>query len=328
MKIVLRILLGLVILIVLVVGVALAYVLNFKPDVGKAPDISIEVTPERVARGKYLANSVTVCMDCHATRKWDLFSGPMDTTKIGVGGEIFDQSQGFPGTFVSKNITPFNLKNWTDGEIYRAVTEGVDKDGKALFPIMPYLAYGKMDKEDIYSIIAYLRTLKPIESTSKVERKIDGAMNVIIHLIPQKADHQKMPDTNDRVAYGKYLVGAASCVECHTQATDKGDLIMDKAYGGGRVFVMPPGDTLRSANISPDVTTGIGAWTEDDFVKRFKSITDSSYVLPKVKPGDFQTIMPWTMFATMKESDLRAIYRYLHSITPISNRVEHFTKAK
>lgn len=75
------------------------------------------------------------------------------------GGEFFGPDLGFPGEFYSRNLTPANLRGWTDGEIFRAITAGVNKEGEALFPVMPYRNYSKMDKEDIYDIIAYLRTL-------------------------------------------------------------------------------------------------------------------------------------------------------------------------
>lgn len=53
----------------------------------------------------------------------------MDENAQGAGGEIFDQNMGFPGKFISPNITPYALREWTDGEIFRAITSGVNKDG-------------------------------------------------------------------------------------------------------------------------------------------------------------------------------------------------------
>ena len=165
MKKLVRILIIFIIVISIVALSAITYVKVALPDVGEAPDLKVELTPERIARGKYLANHVTICIDCHSPRDWTKFSGPLDTTKIGTGGEKFDHNVGFPGEVYVPNITPYNLKHWTDGEIFRAITTGVKKDGSAIFPIMPYKAYGKMDKEDIYAIIAYIRTL-PEQETS------------------------------------------------------------------------------------------------------------------------------------------------------------------
>ncbi len=71
-------------------------------------------------------------MDCHSTRDWSRFAGPMLPDSVGGGGEVFDQSMGFPGKFIAKNITPYALGNWTDGEVYHAITTGVNKAGKSI----------------------------------------------------------------------------------------------------------------------------------------------------------------------------------------------------
>ena len=62
---------------------------------------------------------------------------------------------GMPGQYFPSNITPAGLGDWTDGEVFRAITAGVSRDGKSLFPVMPYHYYGKMDREDIYSIMSW-----------------------------------------------------------------------------------------------------------------------------------------------------------------------------
>lgn len=290
------------------------------PDQGKAPDLKVDITPERVARGKYLAYHVTVCMDCHSTRDWTKYSGPPIKGTDGKGGEYFGTEEGFPGKFYSKNITPFNLESWSDGEIFRTITTGVSKDGSALFPVMPYTYYGKMDKEDIYDIIAFIRTLAPIESTSPVH-SLNFPINFLINTFPQKAEFQTIPSQNDKIAYGAYLTNAAGCMECHTPA-DKGKLIAGKEFTGGRDFKMP-GLTLYSANITPDSATGIGSWTQTAFIDRFRSYTQPGGT-PAVEKNSPQTIMPWSMYGGMDSSDLAAIYTYLHDLPPVKNKVDHF----
>lgn len=96
-------------------------------------DVKIARTPERIARGEYLANHVTLCMDCHSTRDFSKYSGPIKPGTEGMGGEILGKEFGIPGTIPMKNITPAALGNWTDGEIIRALTSGISKDGEALF---------------------------------------------------------------------------------------------------------------------------------------------------------------------------------------------------
>lgn len=314
-------------LVIVAIAALLLYAKTALPDVGEAEDIKIDYTAERIARGEYLANSVNVCMDCHSVRDWSKFSGPLTPGTFGQGGDRFDQNAGLPGVFYARNITPEGISRYTDGELFRVITTGVTKEGRAMFPLMPYPYYGKMDKEDIYSIIAYLRSLPPIKNEVP-ESVADFPMNFIINTIPQKANLQQRPDPSDELAHGAYMVNAAGCIECHTQLGDKGQIVMESAFAGGREFTLPDGSVTRSSNISPDPETGIGKWTKESFIQRFKMYTDSAYVVPSVSPGEFNTIMPWTMYAAMTEEDLGAIYTYLQSVKPISNTVNKFTAKK
>src|SRR5687768_10693086 len=249
-KIIGFVLLGIVVLI----GSLIAYVKLALPNVGEPEDLTIHVTPERIERGKYLAHSVTVCMDCHAVRDWTKFSGPPTPGTLGKGGDVFDQNAGLPGVYYAKNITPFGIKRYTDGELFRVITTGVTKEGRAMFPLMPYPYYGRMDREDIYDIIAYVRSLSPIEN-SVPESVPDFPMNFIINTIPMKASLQTKPDTTDQLAYGAYLVDASGCVECHTKV-EKGRIITDLSFSGGREFKFPNGTVVRSSNITSDDETG------------------------------------------------------------------------
>ncbi|HEX6225851.1 MAG TPA: cytochrome C [Chryseolinea sp.] len=309
--------------IALLIGILISYIKLALPDVGEPEEITVELTPERIERGKYLAHSVSLCMDCHATRDWSKFSGPPTEGTLGKGGDRFDQTVGLPGVYYAKNITPFGIKRYTDGELFRVITTGVTKEGKAMFPLMPYLSYGKMDREDIYDIIAYIRSLSPIESTIP-ESVSDFPMSIIINTLPQKAELQKKPDPADQLAYGAYMVNASGCVECHTQV-DKGQIIRELSFSGGREFSFPNGAVVRSSNITQDLETGIGKWSQAQFVQRFKQYADSSFVIPSVRPDEFNSIMPWTMYAHMKESDLTAIYAYLKTVKAIPNNVTKFS---
>jgi cytochrome c553 len=305
------------------VAAMLTYVKAALPDVGDANDLKIEYTPERIARGKYLATSVTVCMDCHSKRDWTKFSGPLVPGTLGQGGERFDQKLGLPGVFISKNITPHGISRYTDGELLRVITTGVNKEGNAMFPLMPYTYYGRMDLEDIYSIITYVRSIAPIDNTID-QSQPDFPMNFIINTIPQPAQHQKRPDKSDKLAYGAYMINATACAECHTQV-NKGQIIPELKYGGGREFPFSDGSIVRSANITPDGETGIGKWTEELFIQKFRVYADSNYVSERVKAGEFNSWMPWTMYAQMDRDDLAAIFHYLKTVKPISNKVTKFT---
>ncbi len=318
--------LGIVLIVVLAgIGGVLTYVSTALPDVGEAPELKIEYTPERIERGRYLAMAVNVCIDCHSTRDWTKFSGPVKEGTLGQGGERFGRDMGLPGEYYSRNITPAGIGQYTDGELFRAITAGVDRTGHALFPIMPYMYYGRMDDEDVYSVIAFIRTLAPIENSVPAPES-DFPMNFILNLIPTRPAPMKKPDPSDTLAYGGYLANASGCVECHTPFVD-GQIVVEKAFSGGREFPLPDGSVVRTANITTDAETGIGKWSRKAFIARFKMYADSSYVLPTVGPGDFNTMMPWTMYCNMTEQDLSAIYTYLRSVKPISNAVVKFTPA-
>lgn len=307
-----------------VIGIALAgitgYLKFLLPDVEAAEYLEVEVTPERVERGEYLANHVAVCMDCHSSRDWSRYSAPLVPGTLGQGGEYFGPEMGFPGKFYARNLTPTNLEHWTDGEIYRAITSGVSKDGKALFPVMPYLNYGKMNKEDVYDIIAYLRTLPPMENEIPPSEP-NFLMSLILNTIPQDATPTTRPDRSNKVRYGGYLANAAGCIECHTQ-TKNGQIIPELAYSGGREFKLPNG-VLHSANITPDLETGIGSWDKDSFVARFKAFSNPN-ATPTLAEDEPNTLMPWVMYAGMEEEDLEAIYAFLQSLEPINNEVVTF----
>lgn len=308
-------------IIIVTILVLISYVKIFLPNVGPAPDLSIEITDERVEHGRYLANHVMLCMDCHAVRDFSLFGGPPNPESLGAGGELFSREMGLPGAFVTPNLTPAALGDWTDGEIFRAIVSGVSKDGTALFPLMPYPHYSQLDEEDIYAVIAYLRTLEPAENNHP-PRELDFPVSLLVNTMPIKPNLQAKPDRDDLVNYGRYLITAAACTDCHTRM-ERGQFV-GEPYAGGNVYPLPDGSTVTAANITPH-ETGIGNWNREQFIARFKAFSKETYTPRKVEPGQFQTVMPWPMYAEMDEHDLGAIYEYLQTIEPVENQVTLFS---
>ena len=326
MKKLLKVFGGILAVIVIAISGLLIYVSTALPNVEPAPDLNIERTQDRIQRGEYFANTVYACMDCHSDRDYSKFALTAKEGTLGKGGNLFGSDDGFPGNYYAKNITPYYLGDWTDGEIFRAITTGVSKDGHALFPIMPYTNYRVLDKEDIYDIIAYLRTLEPIEYDVPASSS-DFPMNFIINTIPSEPDFSKRPDPTNKAAYGKYLVTAASCADCHTPMI-QGAAIEGMTFAGGMEFILPTGGIVTSANITPDMNTGIGSWTEEAFIARFKSFQDSTNIINSamVKPGDFNTEMPWRFYSNMSEDELSAIYEYLKTQAPVQNQIAKFRR--
>ncbi len=273
----------------------------------------------KIERGKYLAMNVSGCMDCHSKRDFTKFSGPVIEGTEGMGGEMFDQKFQVPGFVYARNLTPdtlYGIGKWTDDEIARTITRGIKKNGDSLFPIMPYAHYNQMSKEDVYSIIAFLRTLKP-NNNQVPDRKLFVPMSVVYPPLKSNSlDNNVKPDVTDMVAYGGYMANIAACMDCHTEMV-KGSFKMDELFAGGFAFDLDI-FKVNSANITPDSAAGIGKWTEEMFLDKFKHFRDpASY---STNPGKANSIMPWVLYAQMDDFDIKAIYRYLRTL-PAVNKV-------
>lgn len=279
---------------------------------------SVIPTPERLARGKYIFEVVADCSGCHSVRDFTRFGGPVVPGGHGKG-QIIEEG-GLRITI--PNITPdleTGIGTWSDGEKIRAIREGIGKDGRVLFPLMPYQNFRFMSDEDVESVVAYLDNLPPIRNKLP-ETQVPFPASFLIRSAPQPAGSVKAPPRGDTAQYGAYLVGIASCATCHTPA-DKGKLIEDLRFAGGRRFDFGSVSVV-SANITPDPETGIGSWTEDYFKQRFT--LHRAYLekgSPKVGPEQF-TIMPWLNLCQLEPDDLSAIYKYLQKQPSIRNKVE------
>ena len=278
-------------------------------------------------RGEYLTLHVVPCLDCHSKRDYSKYSGPIVPGSEGMGGEVFDQkSIGLPGTVYAKNITPdpeTGIGTWTDDEILRAMTQGINKNGDTLFPIMPYVNFNHMAKEDLLSIIAYIRTLKPIKNKIPARQlMIPISMAYPAPALQPSVDGNMRPPETDVVKYGEYMVNAAACIDCHTPQV-KGQFDFSRSFGGGLHF--DAGSfKVNTANITPDSATGIGAWNEERFLNKFTQYREEKAY--DFNPGTQNTVMPLTPYAGMKDGDLKAIYAYLRTVKPVSNKVEKYPK--
>lgn len=280
-----------------------------------------------VERGKYLAHHVTLCMDCHSQRDFNQFSGPPVAGTEGMGGDSFNVKIGVPGTIYAKNITQDTVNGigkWSDDDIARAITRGISKNGDTLFPLMPYAHYNGLSREDLNSIIAYIRTIKPNSNKVPERHLFMPASMAYPPLRSASPDSNMKPDVSDMVKYGGYLANSAACMDCHTPM-DKGQFDMSKFMAGGRTFDMGS-FIVTSGNITPDSATGIGKWTEQMFLDKFKNYRDAASY--RSNPGKINSIMPWTMYANMEDFDIKAIYRYLRTLPAINNKVEKYPPAK
>jgi hypothetical protein len=230
----------------------------------------------------------------------------------------------------AQNITPdpeTGLGKWTDGEILRAIREGVDRNGDALFPMMPYMHLRTMCDEDAKSVVVYLRALKPVRN-QVAGKHIDFPVNLFIKFAPKPLDGPvSAPDPNNSVAYGKYLTTIGGCYECHTPHDDKNGLIADKPFAGGWEMRGPWGRVV-TANLTPHPDTYIGQATKEAFIGRFRAFASFDPKAAPTTPPGRNTVMPWLAFAQMTDHDLGAIYDYLKTVKPIENKVKTFPDAR
>ncbi|HWC53710.1 MAG TPA: c-type cytochrome [Chitinophagaceae bacterium] len=281
-----------------------------------------------IARGEYLANHVAGCMDCHSKRDFTKYSGPPTPGTEGEGGEAFshDMLDAIPGVIYSRNITPdpeTGIGTWTDDDILKAITQGINKNGDTLFPLMPYANFNHMAKSDLLSIIAYLHTLKPIKN--KVPERhlmIPLSLAYPAQALQKSIDSNMAPPESDPVKYGGYLVNLADCGTCHTPFV-KGQPDFSRMFSGGNTFTLPT-FKVTTANITPDSATGIGTWTLDRFMNKFTVCREESGY--NYDPGKENTIMPVKFYSGMTDNDLSAIYAYLRTVKPIKHEVVKYPK--
>lgn len=283
--------------------------------------VSVTVTRSeaQLARGEYLARAVMVCGACHGERDWTQLGGPVkEGTEFGGSGDLA-RSEGFSEkfSFSAPNLTPHGLGGWSDGEVARAIVFGQRPDRRGLFPYMPYFEYREaLAMDDLAALVAYLRSLGPIvrDAPGEVRFPMPG---FVLNRFPEERPLRPSAPVMDAPDRGKYLTEIAGCLGCHT-AADKRGTFTGPRYAGGREFHVPaPGSgVVRSANLTPDAETGLGTWTKEGFVARFKSASS-----PGAATGGFNTVMPWWAWSRMNEDDLGAMFDYLRTLPPVKQMV-------
>ncbi len=319
---------GLVLLVAASLGAV--YYNLFLPRQQPASNLQVDLTPERIARGRYLAINVLQCVDCHSERDWGLYGGP-PREPVGAGRACLTRETeaagvnvgqaNFPGVLCIRNITPdkdTGIGRWTDGEIIRAVREGVDHQGKGLFPIMPYFVYAHVADADMEAVVAYLRSMRPVHSAQTPQRQVDFPLNMLIQLWPEPVKGPVVaPEPSDRIAYGRYLATIARCEFCHTpRPMNSMDGFPGREFAGGMPFYLTRERIMYTMNLTPHAT-GLGPWTKEQFIRRFRE-----RAVPQPVSLKDNTLMNWSAFAGMTDEDLGALYDFFRTLPPVPYQQE------
>ena len=247
-----------------VLGGGIVYLTLKQPAMQPASTRKVEQTPERIARGKYLFEHAANCADCHSDVDWNRFATPIKAGGFAVGRK-WPGDVGLPGTFYSPNLTAdaeTGVGAWSDGELIRAIREGISRDGRMLFPLMPYEEFRNMSDEDVESVVAFIRTIPAVKRKQEIS-KVDFPINLLVKDAPKPVTAPvAAPSKSDKVAYGKYLTIIAGCHSCHTP-TKNGAHIAGMEYAGGEPFGSEKIGLLAvSFTLTPDNNTGVGTWAE------------------------------------------------------------------
>jgi mono/diheme cytochrome c family protein len=308
-----KILVVLAVLVLAVVAGVPAYFYGVYPKMRPAPAMHAPNTPDAIERGRYLAEAMTGCIACHS---------PIDESKPGdfpqpgleYAGRVFPPDSGFPGKIVAPNITPdpeTGIGGWTDGEVARAIREGVSRDGRPLFPLMNYPSYRALSDDDVLSIISYLRSRPPIKRENG-RTQLDFPVGMMIRTVPQPLEGTPAGLPPAGVERGRAMLKLMLCGECHTPRDNRGNPIPGKDLVGGNPFKGPWG-TVYSANITSHPSAGIGAYGNDDLKRVFRE--------GRNRAGRELWVMPWSITKNLTEADLDALIAALREVPASPNLV-------
>jgi mono/diheme cytochrome c family protein len=308
------------------------------------PDATL-TEAEMVERGDYLVNHVAICVDCHTPRTQ---TGQLDESMLLAGNDCFVDYSGDPtdgvGCVSALNLTNHEtgLKQYNDDQVFELLRTGAtmhEGDKRILLPIMPYWTFANMTDSDLHSMIAYLRTLPPVDNLPAANEPLPGPFAIIEQRtepalpvgIEEYPDSSLQPGDEgyEQAQHGKYMVAAGGCMDCHTPETippqddPNSDWVpadRSRVLQGGREFPVGP-DRVTSTNLTPH-TTGIWDYTPEEIRIALKAGKDSEnrQMCPPMPGG------PESPYGGMTDEDALAIGWYLTTIPPKDNTVPECNK--
>lgn len=274
---------------------------------------NVEVTPARVERGERIASML--CKNCHLSPETGKMTGRM-LKEVPQFGKIY-----------SRNITKdpeIGIGKWSDAEIIYFIRTGINpKSGKFIPPYMPKLLH--ISDEDLRSVVAFLRSDMPEVQADKSEfpESEPSFLSKFLSLVafhPYEYPKHEIPDpdTSNQLAWGKYLtLYQIECFACHSKDFKTMNVeVPEKSegfFGGGNQMTDEDGKPITTLNITPDEETGIGKWSEEEFIKALRS---------GIVPNGPALRNPMIPYLTLTDAEAKAIYAYLRTVPKISNKVD------
>jgi mono/diheme cytochrome c family protein len=214
----------------------------------------------QIERGRYLAVAGD-CSGCHTDKGGQDFAGgrPIETPF---------------GTIVATNITPdqdTGIGAWSDDDFVRAMTQGIRRDGKHLYPAMPYPYFTKATRDDLVAIRAYLSTVPAVHHKVTADQlsfplNVREDMAAWNKLYFTSGEFRRDPNKSAEWNRGAYLVeGLMHCGACHTPKNVAG---ADKSGERLRGYAL---QGWFAPDISGDPHRGLGAWSAEDIVAYLKT---------------------------------------------------------
>jgi mono/diheme cytochrome c family protein len=296
---------GFVVLVTLAAGaLKIAGIPHFAPGSAR---LSVSATEDRTAHGRRLVS--LMCTGCHLNKETGT-----------LAGRPIDDVPSFFGRFASANITRdpvHGIGAYTDDQLVYLFRTGIRRDGR-LAAVMP--AFPGLSDEDMASIIAFLRSSDAITRPTALPSQPPDPSPVGIafarfvqkpHPLPER--RIDTPPASDRVAFGRYLaLRRMDCYGCHSADFITNDVDVPERskgfFGGGNQLLGAGGRPIYSANLTPDPETGIGRWSERDFVRALKQ---------GLRPDNTPIRSPMELMPEMTDDEAAAIYAYLRTVPAI-----------
>jgi mono/diheme cytochrome c family protein len=252
--------------------------------------ITVSRDSASVARGRHLVHAVAKCGDCHGED---------------LSGTAFFDDPAFARVHAPNITSGRGGKGsvYTDEDLIRVIQHGVKRDGRPVM-IMPADAYTHLSDGDLAAIIAYLRSVPPVDKEWPAPRygpvgralMAFGKMPVFAaaSIDHERRDVRPRPDPDTTAVYGRYLTLIGGCQSCH-----------NPAMSGGEIAGGEPGSP-PAANLTP---TGIDQYTEADF---FRVLREGKGLGGRV----ITDFMPWKNSGRMTDSEIHAIWLFLKTLPP------------